>query len=97
MFWITLFTKCDPLSLVNLEGRPQRGIISLNNYFATEIADACLHGKHSIHFENMSTIERQYLYPLHGVSSIKSIIKCSKGPSGFGWADSGIATPLPTL
>ena len=42
-------------------------------------------------------IKKQYVEPQHGVSSMKSIIKCSKGPSGFEWVEKGIGTPLPTL
>lgn len=85
------------MSDVNLDGRPHLGMISLSRLFATAIAVACLQGNASTHLEKASTTTWQYLYPWHGVRSMKSIIMCSKGHSGLGWSDIGIEMPLPAL
>lgn len=58
---------------------------------ATAAAEALVQGKALTHFENMSTITKQYLFSSQGVNSMKSIIKCSKGPSGLRW-DTGDTT-----
>ena len=60
-------------------------MISLMSSFTTATAVALLQGNASIHLENISTTTKQYLFPSQGVNSMKSIIKCSKGPTGLGW------------
>ena len=81
---IASFVKCVPLSLEILLGIPQRGIISLSNAFATAPAVCEDVGKASTHLDHMSTITRQCFFPSEGVSSMKSIIMCSKGLDGGG-------------
>ncbi len=40
-----------------------------------------------LHLENMSTMTRQYFFPSHGVSSVKSICQWSNNWSGIGWLE----------
>lgn len=59
-------------------------MISVIRAFATTEAVCFEAGNISTYFDHMSTINRQYFLPSNGVSSTKSIIKCSNGLVG-GW------------
>ena len=63
---------------------PLFGIMTLQMAFATVMASACLAGIISTHFEKGHTKTKQYLYPVHGVSSIKSMCMPWTGCKGEG-------------
>jgi len=94
---MAVFTKWELLSLLIFTGIPHRGIISVMSTFATAPASALDVGNASTHFENMSTITKQYFFPSLGDSSIKSICRCSNGASGGGCAAGVVRTTRPTL
>lgn len=81
------FANQGSLSLLISMGSPHHGMISLRGIFVTPSATCLEVGKTSIHLLNMQIMTRQCFSPSYWVSSMKSIIKCSKGQSkgAFVW------------